>query len=236
MKIMKQKKGSEGIQTMLTSIGLLLISAIVIVIFVMIAATIFNIVSKSPGQGTQESFHGLVNKLEQLENGNDELILEHAYYIQDNFFLLGFNKDPDSIEHKRSDSAINKENNMCSSGEACVCLCNNKRCEKEVVDCNMKSKEKVDFDVIESFVVVDEDGENLDEFNQGLPIETGPDAGTGNYLAFFGKWGRGLDIWKAKVGVHSWGGQILCLKREGSVARILIKPKDTCQSIDWQNV
>lgn len=218
------KRGSEAVETSLVSIGLLLISAVLVVIFVFISSAIFNLITKKEAQSTQESFNLLVSKLEQMDKSVDVQEAAHAYYIQDGYQLFGFNNDPDEIRHIRSNDPVVKASKMCASDKACVCTCDDSMCKGKVVECNKATNNRqVEFKSIKYFVVKN-DVDN--KYNQGKPIvdkflpnyEKG---GVNKYLAIFGKWGTGLDIGPLKVGVHQWPpGKIIYLVRNGEVVEM----------------
>lgn len=215
----RAKRGSEAVETSLISIGLLLISAVLVVIFVMISSSIFNLILKKQAQSTQESFNLLVTKLEEMDKGNINEAA-HAYYIQDGYHLLGFNANQAGILHIRKDEALIKTQKTCGYGEACVCVCDDALCNGKIVDCNKGTGGKqVVFTGIKYFVVK---GDDKNEFNQGKPIGSGLPSGTsGNYLAIFGKWGSGVDIGFIEAGIHHWpAGKIIYLKRNGDVVEI----------------
>ncbi len=213
------KKGSEAVETSFVTIGLLLISAVLVVIFVMISGSIFSLLSKRQAQSTQESFNLLVTKLEEMGKGNINEAA-HAYYIQDGYHLFGFNANQAGILHIRKDEALLKTARTCGYGESCICICDDALCSGNVVDCNKETGGKqVVFTGIKYFVVK---GDDKNEFNQGKPIGSGLPSGTsGNYLAIFGKWGSGVDIGPVEAGIHHWpAGKIIYLKRNGDAVEV----------------
>ncbi len=216
----RTKRGSEAVETSFISIGLLIISAVLVVIFVMISSSIFNLLSKKQAQSTQESFNLLVTKLEEMGKGNINEAA-HAYYIQDGYHLFGFSVNPDEVRHIRSDKSVEKSSTkMCALDKACICICDDALCNGKVVDCNKGTDGKqVVFTGIKYFVVK---GDDKNEFNQGKPIGGGLPSGTsGNYLAIFGKWGSGVDIGFIEAGIHHWpAGKIIYLKRNGDAVEV----------------
>ena len=216
----RAKRGSEAVETSLISIGLLLISAVLVVLFVMISSSIFNLLAKKQAQSTQESFNLLVTKLEEIDKGNINEAA-HAYYIQDGYHLFGFNANQAGILHVRKDEALLKGDRTCGYSESCICICDDALCKGKVVDCNKATgKNAVDFNNLKYFVVK---GDDKNKFNQGKPIGSGLPSGTaGNYLAIFGKWGSGVDIGPIEAGIHHWlPGKIIYLKRNGEVVEVM---------------
>lgn len=212
----KGKRGSESVETGLVSIGLLLIAAILVVIFVFISSAIFNLITKKEAQGTQESFNLLVSKLERMDDPQGISEAAHAYYTQDGYYLFGFNSDPDEVRHIRSNDPVVKASKMCASDKACICICDDSMCAGKVVDCNKGTNNKpADFKSIKYFVVKDD---VVNAYNQGKPFPAGR---SGNYLAIFGKWGTGLDIGPIEAGIHHWPpGKIIYMVRNGQVVEI----------------
>jgi hypothetical protein len=232
MSLSKNKKGGEGIEAMFVNIGLLLIAVVVIFIFILITGTIVNFFSKDPGQGTQESFNLLVSKISQLKNGE---IGEHAYYIEDNFYLFGFVDMSEDVRRIKADKSIDvvSKPDKCSPGTSCLCLCNGKHCDKEVVECNeIKNGEKIEGLGVDSLIVIDDPDR---KFNRGKEIEEIHVSTPGNYFILFGKWGAGLDIGFIEAGIHHWKpGKLICYKKDDSTLKIRVNPEGVCEDLNWQ--
>ncbi len=211
-KLAKSKTGGESSETGLISVGLLVIAAIVILVFAMIASSIFHLLTKTESQSTANSFNLFVSKIKALDTGSISETA-HAYYLQDGFYLFGFNAHPMEVSHTGGDGndvRIEKKQAMCGSGEACLCICDSMKCDGNIIDCNKAADGKVEFDNIERFVVVDD---NENRINQGNKVPTGE----GNYVAFFGKWGKGIDLGPLEAAVHHWpNGAVIYLKRLGN--------------------
>lgn len=219
-RLLRSKIGSEAVETSLVSIGLLLIGAVLVVIFVLISSAIFHLFHKKEAQSTGESFKLLVSKVELLNNRPDLSKVDHAYYIQSGYYLFGFNKDPNEIRYR--DGTLGKPTAKCKSSEACLCVCDTKDCNKEnskVIDCNINIEGKrVDFGNIDGFAVV---GDSKNKFTQGNNIESNKPAG-GKFLAIYGKWGGpvcpGCGV---GFGCHCWSpGTIMHLERKGRMIEV----------------
>ncbi|MBI3036196.1 hypothetical protein HYY73_00345 [Candidatus Woesearchaeota archaeon] len=213
-RFLRSKGGSESVETGLVSIGLLLIGAVLVVIFVLISSAIFNLFHKKEAQSTGESFKLLVSKVELINGGLSKV--DHAYYIQSGYHLFGFNKDPDQILYR--DGTLEKPP-KCGSSEACLCVCDAKDCKGKVVDCNINIDGKpISFDNIEGFSVVN-DKDN--KFTQGGDIESGKPGAGGKYLAVYGAWGGLCTGCGIGFGCHCWApGTLMHLERKGSMIEV----------------
>ncbi|MBI2550520.1 hypothetical protein HYV83_05075 [Candidatus Woesearchaeota archaeon] len=219
-RFLRSKSGSESVETGLVSIGLLLIGAVLVVIFVMISSSIFQLFHKKEAQSTGESFKFLVSKVEKLNEPAPAGLskVDHAYYIQSGYYLFGFDKEPDAILYR--DGTLVKPP-KCGSSEACLCVCDTKDCNKEsskVIDCNINiDGKRVNFDNIEVFNVT---GDDKNEFTQGSDIKSGQPAG-GKFLAIYGKWGGVCPGCGIGFGCHCWApGTLMRLERKGSMIEV----------------
>ena len=217
------KSGSESVETGLVSIGLLLIGAVLVVIFVLISSAIFHLFHKKEAQSTGESFKLLVSKVEEMNKPAGLSKVDHAYYIQSGYHLFGFNKAPDEIKYR--DGTLGKPP-KCDGSKACLCVCDASHCNGKVVDCNidLNGKQvgfdgtKGGFDNIDGFAVV---GDAKNDFTQGKDIEAGWPGAGGKFLAIYGAWGGLCSGCGIGFGCHCWApGTLMHLERKGSMIEV----------------
>lgn len=215
-KLLAAKKGGEAAETTEVNIGQSIPSVIVVLIFVGIIVSFYSLTQKTAyAAGPQESFYQLVTKLEALDEGRLADGVGHAFYIGENYYLFGFNDDPDEVIYKGG--RVEKPGRVgvadgspekCGGTEACVCICNKKDC-RESVSCNVRLQndkvKRVTFKNIK-YLVVKADADPGNKLNKGMKLDARDVPGGGNYLAILG------DSWKQ--------GRVVYLKREGNKVEI----------------
>ena len=124
-KLFRTKKGGEAAEESFITIADLLKSAFIIMVIVGLWFAVNNIFLSQDLQGSEESFYGLVTKMQRLDqepssDGEDV----HAYFIKSGLYLFGFNDEPD-IVHSRGEEDVPTEKPgapKCAPKKACLCL------------------------------------------------------------------------------------------------------------------
>ncbi len=205
------KNGSEAAETTEINIGQLIASAFQVLIFVGIIVAFYSLTKKTAeAAGPQESFYQLITKLKELDSGRLPDGIGHAFYISENYYLFGFNAEPDEVLYNKGEHVEKPKpcHDTPIAGRLCVCICNKKDCS-ESASCNTRLQNgkatTVPFKEIK-YLVVKAGTDPKGKLNKGAKLDPKDVPSGGNYLAIFG------DSWKQ--------GRVIFLKRNGNRVEI----------------